>query len=162
MGLTATWVFAPTDLPATGWEVCENVRPGWSGFLTDDPMRLETTPDEWAGFTGPLLMATVMDSGFVVLTGFVDREPAWRWVLNERFLLREVPDMAEEYGLPGHLADAVPAMIGWTVTAGLPAPGAERLTEVLTWGQQDMLPIDGVAYELFEVLGITQHSVVTT
>jgi hypothetical protein len=121
-----------------------------------DPMRLETTPSGWSGLTGPMLMATVIDSGFVMLTGLRDRRPDWHWVLNERFFLGEMGETAGQYGVPGDISQAVPAMIAWATAAGLPEPSAERLTEVLTDGQRDTLPVDGVAYALFAVLGITQ------
>ncbi|ALG12559.1 hypothetical protein [Kibdelosporangium phytohabitans] len=155
MGLTATWAFAPTGVPARGWDACDNLRAGWSGYVTTDPTRLETTPRRWKRLGVPILMATVMDSGFVMVTGFGGGEPEWHWVLNERFFLGEMGEMAEEYGVPGRIATAVPVMIGWATEAGLPEPSADHLAEVLARGQQDTLPIDGVAYELFEALGIT-------
>nr|WP_157528080.1 hypothetical protein [Kibdelosporangium sp. MJ126-NF4]CTQ91515.1 hypothetical protein [Kibdelosporangium sp. MJ126-NF4] len=155
MGLTATWVFAPTGEPAPGWESCDNLRAGWSGYRTTDPTRLETTPRRWTRMGFPILMATVMDSGFVMVTGFDDGEPDWHWVLNERFFLSEMGEMAGAYGVPGKIADAVPVIVNWATAAGLPEPSAEQLADVLAKGQQDTLPIDSVAYELFAVMGIT-------
>jgi hypothetical protein len=133
-----------------GWVGCDGASTGWA-VLATSAMGDPGTQPGIVDASGSALFATILDSDFAWLRGFVDGREVWEWVINEEALASYgLGEGFDEDTADERRAAALGLILGWATGAGLVA---DRLVldEVLSRGY--VLAEEGL-YELLQALEI--------
>lgn len=136
---------------ADGWEPWGSLATGWAGFVCHEPLDPITVPEPWDSLAGPVLVASVVDGGFCVMTGAVNGTVVWHHVINEDNFVGEVPASVADAVL-GNRARATEALTAWARAAELPRP--DGLGEILDSGY---IQAETGFHDFLDAFGLLMH-----